>query len=398
MHFLQTAQAMSHLASTSDERSFSKQVLKLADHELDLAFETALREAALHPVADTPETRELMARVNEAESHVKTDEHQVALFKDQIPRVGGSQQAALQDQLDVLEAQLELDQDELDDAKGDLSRAGGDMVGRIRSLWDKHKADAEAHGSDTLSSAPTANSAEAGYEAGNLIAQVGAWFALSRKTTPLLQARQELLDGSNKLIRQHDALEAQAANLAAQARQRQDGKGADSSESVVVAQLTAARVFATTQRELANIAQRIDGRREMSGVYDEWIGFIHTRTRVAMTGVLRSALWILLIILIASPVARTVERRMAKYRPEDQRWTSLSATAAFGMQALGVLLCLLVVFGFPQELPTAIFGLVGAGVTVALKDVAGVMVDNRVRELLNANPKPEVTSGNISQA
>src|SRR5262249_7737928 len=102
-------------------------------------------------------------------------------------------------------------------------------------------------------------------------------------------------------------------------------------------------------------------------------------------------------LLIAALQSDDIERRMAKRRPEDQHWANLSATAGFGMQALGVVLCLLVIFDFPQELPTAIFGIVGAGVTVALKDVAGVMVDNRIRGLLSANPKTGATSEKISQ-
>jgi hypothetical protein len=398
MRFLQTAQAMAHLASTPDERDFSGQVIKLADHELDLAFSTALREAILHPAAAaTPEAEELAARVNKAESRVKADEDQVELFKAQITKVKGPQQQALQQQLEVLEAQLALDQDELQDAREDLSRASGDMAERIKSMWEKHRAASQEHGSAAQSVDPTANSAEAGYDAGNLIAQVAAWYALSHKTKPLMQARQDLLQGSNELSLQHDKLEALAENLAVQNRPQQNSKGADSSEGADVARLTAMQRQATTQRTLVDITQRTDDRREMSNTYDAWISFIQARTRVAMTGVLQSAIWIFLIMLVAPPAARIVEGRMAKRRPEDQRWTNLSATAGFGMQALGVLLCLMVVFGFPQQLPTAIFGLVGAGVTVALKDVTGFMIDDRIRGLLNANPKPGVSSEKISQ-
>jgi hypothetical protein len=49
-----TARAMAALASDWDEQRFSRQALKLADHQVDLAFNYEMREAAEHPVAPTP--------------------------------------------------------------------------------------------------------------------------------------------------------------------------------------------------------------------------------------------------------------------------------------------------------------------------------------------------------
>jgi len=86
---LKTAQAIAHLASRQDERDFSGKLVKLADHELDIAFSIALREAAEHPVAVTPEAKELMARLKKSEAQVKTDEGQVELFRAQIRKVSG---------------------------------------------------------------------------------------------------------------------------------------------------------------------------------------------------------------------------------------------------------------------------------------------------------------------
>jgi hypothetical protein len=329
--------------------------------------------------------------VSKATAQVKADQDQVDLFKAQIPRAKGSQQEALQQQLDIVEAQLALDQDELQDAQNDLKRAGGDMASRIQRLWEKRQR-AQQPGVGAPSADAAANSAEAGYGAGNLIAQIAAWYALNRKTTPLLQVRAEAIAGAQALTGQHDVKQNEAAKLAAMAQPDPRRKKIDSSEGPDVARLTALRLQSATQRTLTDIEKRIDDRHEISDIYAQWISFIQVNTRIVMVGVLRSALWILLILLAIPQAARAVERRMAKRPPEDPRLVNLAATAGFGLQALSVVLCLMVVFGFPQQLPTAIFGIVGAGVTVALKDFAGVLVDKRIRGLINASPKPGATS------
>ncbi len=388
---LQTAHSLAHLASTPDERFFSDQAIRVADHELDLAYSVALREAIGHPGVASPETRELAARVSKATAQVKADHDQINLFKAQIPQTKGSQQEALQQQLDILEAQFELDQDELQDAQNDLQSAGGDMATAIQRQRENHQRTQE-HGFGAPSADAPVNSAEAGYDAGNLIAQVAAWYALNRKATPLMQVREGAMAGAQALTLQHEVKESEAAKLAAMTQAEPRGKRVDSSDSPDVARLTALRLQSATQRTITDIAKRIEDRRDISGIYGEWIRFIQARTRIAMVGVLRSALWMLLILLAAPKAARAVERRMAKRPPEDPRLVNLAATAGFGLQALGVVLCLMVIFGFPQQLPTAIFGIVGAGVTVALKDFAGVLVDKRIRGMINAYPKPGATS------
>src|ERR1700690_1911918 len=51
---LQTAREVAKLASTWDELRLAQQAVRLADHEVDLAFADALRDATEHPVT-TPE-------------------------------------------------------------------------------------------------------------------------------------------------------------------------------------------------------------------------------------------------------------------------------------------------------------------------------------------------------
>src|SRR5690348_8159232 len=61
---LQTAQQMAKLVSSWDEQRLAQQALKLADHEVDLAFAGALRDAAEQPRSTKPESRNLYNRVS----------------------------------------------------------------------------------------------------------------------------------------------------------------------------------------------------------------------------------------------------------------------------------------------------------------------------------------------
>ena len=47
---------------------------------------------------------------------------------------------SLQQQIDLTKAQLELDQDELEDIKGDLIRSGADRLSRIQRQFNRHEA------------------------------------------------------------------------------------------------------------------------------------------------------------------------------------------------------------------------------------------------------------------
>src|SRR5215469_16517453 len=116
---VQTARTLAALASTPEEQDFAHEALRLSDYEVDLAFASALREATEHPPAPTAEQRELTTRASKAEAVVKTDKDLITRLTRQLATASENAKEDLSDQLEVAKAQLELDQDELDDAKED---------------------------------------------------------------------------------------------------------------------------------------------------------------------------------------------------------------------------------------------------------------------------------------
>ncbi len=186
---LQTARAAAKLATSWDERRFADQVVRLADNAVDLAFEDALRDAANHPVPATPETRELYAHVSQAEADVKADSDQLNQLKKQLAVASGAHQDTLQEQFDVAQAQLGLDQDELDDAKEDLARSGADPISRIQRQLKRHD-DAE-HGTDAKPSSAPAAAADNSSQSASLLAQFIRWQALRGRATRCSKLRRD---------------------------------------------------------------------------------------------------------------------------------------------------------------------------------------------------------------
>src|SRR5258705_7319532 len=108
-----------------------------------------MREATEHAPEPTPEQRQLMTSTFKAEQVVKADQEQIARMTRQLTCVTETAKEDLQDQIDVTKAQLELDQDELDDAKEDLLRAGGNPQGKIQQLLQEHEAGSHADATTT---------------------------------------------------------------------------------------------------------------------------------------------------------------------------------------------------------------------------------------------------------
>src|SRR5215472_18388448 len=64
---LVTAQKLAALATTPEEEEFAKNALRLADHEVDLNFAAALRNATRHPSAVPASARPLLAAAQSLE-------------------------------------------------------------------------------------------------------------------------------------------------------------------------------------------------------------------------------------------------------------------------------------------------------------------------------------------
>lgn len=370
---LDTAHKLAGLAASPDEQEFAKQALRLADYEVDLAFADALREATEHPPTPTAEQRELMARNTKAEATVKNDQDQVARLTRQLATAKEDDKETIQDQIDVAKAQQELDQDELDDAKEDLLRAGGNPQGKIQLLLQEHEA-----GTHTNATAGgSASGVDAEYQSRNMATQVRAWLALREKGILLARARQDALDDVPALSHAHDTFDQRVKE---QEEQRQTVKqkaaglsrgetptdGASPKQAAKDA-LTALKHLSEEQKAVSDLDKRIQDQQELGDIYANWGALVASRQRIAVHGMLQSLLWILLICLVVFMTGRLIDRYFVDLTADKRRLVTLRAVVWFAVQAVGLLLIAFVILGMPSQTPT-VLGLAGAGLTVALKD------------------------------
>src|ERR1700722_10938064 len=126
----QTIESLVPLAVSAEEKSFSHEAARLADHEVDQAFALALREATFQTRTLTGEALAVQERVTQLQTLVKEDQSKVDTLTASLKQPNGT--TASSDDLDAAKAQLQLDSDELDDATEQLSRASGDKRGQIQ--------------------------------------------------------------------------------------------------------------------------------------------------------------------------------------------------------------------------------------------------------------------------
>jgi small-conductance mechanosensitive channel len=358
---VQTARSMSALASTREEQRFAQQALRLADHAVDLAFADAMREATLHPAAATPETEKLLAHVKRAEAQVKSDQEIIDELQKTAAKAKTSGQE-IQKQLDLLQAQMELDKDELEDAKGDLIRSGADPLSRIQRQFARYQA-AQKQSEAAQVTQFDLPAAPASAPSGNFTAHFKTWRGERAKIVQLQHAREEALEKREQLQQKHDKVEEPSAE--SNGNQASGASSAEgSSDQAVIASL---RRLADRHKNLADLDKRIQDHQDLADVYANWMAVAQAGQQAAIHGIIRSILLVLLVLLGIYLGDHAVDHLFARLAPDRRRLITLRMVVRFVVQAVGVLIIVFALFGIPNQMPT-ILGLAGAGLTVALKD------------------------------
>jgi len=327
---LQGAVKMASLAATADEQVQAREAWHLADHELDLTFAAAMREAEAE--AELPAAGPL----RQLGDHIASLKARVAADKKRVEALGTNDGETLV----RAQAQLDLDQDELDDAQQDLAREGGDNRARLQRLLQEHETSDKVADQAMKFPSPAATR--------TLIEQLQAWFSIGDYDRQLQDAKQHAAAHARALLTQHDTLE------------RQLSVPPDASASVAhLKQISAQR------KQLTSLDQRIQDTKQLGTVYQRWSTLVETRRREVLHVLLRSLAAIIGILLVTVLLNGVI--RHAFRETDRRRVHQLRMIARIALQVAAVLLILLLVFGPPTQLSTMI-GLVTAGLTVVMKD------------------------------
>lgn len=371
---LQTARRMAAIAGTREEQALAHEAEQTGDHEVDLSFLDALRTAEENPPKLSPEAKEIVERKNKAQQALKQDQESIALLTKKLAAAPDMQKENLQDHIDVAKAQMDLDQNEFDDASEDLEQAGGDPQSKIKRLQAAHEA--EEH-SPTAAMGSALNPHEHDYQAHTLLNVFRAWRALREKTAQLQEAKDEASAKTARLTKRHETLAAQfeknKENRQA-AKQRAQGfatsanaTSGEDSKSASTTALDSLKQYTRNQKNLADLGRRIQDEQELTETYGNWIALVSVRERAALHHMLESLLWILLVALAVYLLDRLIEHLFTGMSAENKRVDTLRSMVKFAAQAVGAIAIIFIIVGMPTQ-TTTVLGLAGAGLTVAMKD------------------------------
>jgi small-conductance mechanosensitive channel len=408
---LLTAQRLARHANTPEEQSLAEEAVQTADHELDLAFAAALRHLEANPPPLSGEALQIQQRLDEAQKALASDTENVKRLTDELAHAADPDKAAIQDRLDLAQSQVDLEQDEVKEANNDLLQAGGNVHQRIQMMQQEHQAASRQGASASPVPASTLGSLR------GMVGQIRDWLALRRKGRWLAAAQQQVKASVAQLATERQQIAAElaaskarvpelSAHGAAAAATPQttakapavhpalsavpahpagasDGSAAPgrvtSQPAANVPQTTPrrnatpatllelTRQIAAEQRRLTLRDERISARTKLADIYGRWQAVVASQARTALHAILVSATIVLAAVLLLLFADGWLERLLGRARIDRRQLATLRSVVGVALQIIGVVVILLVLVGLPGQLGTML-GIVGAGLTVALKD------------------------------
>ncbi len=363
LHPWQTAEALAPLAVTAEETEYAHEAERLADHEVDQAFASALRQASAQA-----QHRNLMGdalalsqRVKQLQQLIKEDQ---ALVNSLIAASGSSATSAKDvakpagdsDGLEIAKAQLGLDTDELEDAQQELERASGDDRALIQGELSAHEALMSKY--DSQSHSPAEVAVLSARRHSTLAGRLTAWRSQLDRYASIQQAMQQAQADIVSLTAEHKALEAKVnANTTAQ----------DSGTPDRVSRLTNIIEKAEERQLLTICSDRIQTEQQLASVYGKWSAQVLLQHRTLLHLILQSLALIAFIIICIILCDALVRWLIANPALDRRQTQTLRSVLQLGILVAGGLLILLVVFGWPQQMST-VLGLTTAGLTIAMQD------------------------------
>jgi small-conductance mechanosensitive channel len=397
--YLDTALSLASLAATPEEQHAATSALDAADRELDLEYGYALQLSATEPVPQTPEIRAIQDRIVTTKTSIQTRQDEVNRLKSSLEKAKGARRDAIQEQLDVSEAEFNLLQEALADAKEDLIQAGGDPHSRLQELKAEHEAASNA--ADKFKFPPLRDSAPSG----SLLAEWSHWKSIRHTQLEIGQAQHEAFAAAAGMARQHDALEKlvvaeksrrktlanheltpeqiaalTAPSLSAPAPTHKpdaplSGSAPTSSASQAAANpspranstIALIQRISSDQTRLGILDRRIQALNDLGSAYGNWGLQVAAAAHSSLHSIIAAGLEIILMMVLAFFLNLLIDRFFGRLSLEPKRRTTLQAVIRISVRLVIVVVVLLMIFGKPDQLST-VLGLAGAGLTVVLKD------------------------------
>lgn len=337
---LRTARNMASMADTPAEQDAAREALRLADHAVDQAFVTALRDSQAPAAPANPALADLNARVAKLKSEIAADQQRSAQLAKQAPT-----NEAAAGQLNLVNAQIDLDKDELDDAEQDLAREGGDGNAAIVRALQQHQ-------SEEKQAPPMPALTDPG-AATTLARELKLWFTLGGRSDLLRQARLQAAQQASTVAARHIALDAQ------------ESAATPAAGTTTEDQVARLRRLSDQRKTLVELDKREQDCQQLAGVYKAWSAVVASHQRIVLHSMLGSLAIVFGILLVMVLLDRAIHHAFRQV--DSKRLHQLRLIATLAVQLSAVVAILLILFGPPTQLST-IIGLATAGLTVVMKD------------------------------
>ena len=339
---LPTARALAALAITADEQRMAQGAARIADHEVDLAFADALRQAAELQPAQDPKSRDLYLKMQQAQTALTDVLSRVEQVKAKIATAKPSEKDALQDQKDLLDAEQALDEDEIEDAQQELIQTGADQESAVQRQRDQHEA-GEHEFDQRQSQSPVATAPAVDLRANNLAGQVRAWMWLRDKRAQIDSARSQAQEIGNTLAEQHQALQNRIHDERPQREEtkqraadlRKGAAAGTTSKEDTAAALNSLKHFSSDQKLVSDFDKRIQDQQVLQHIYGKWLDVTASQQRTVLHLMLRSLLWILLVVVLVYFGSLVVDHFYTLAAAGKKQLLTLRTVIRFALQAVG---------------------------------------------------------------
>jgi small-conductance mechanosensitive channel len=381
-----TALRLSQLPAAADEQDLAQSALRVADHALDLAFTSALSDVDAHPPTLNSQAAKVQDRIHKSQVLLDSDQQRVNDLTNQLAQAKTAQKDVLQDELDLAQSQLGLDKDELDEANQDLVDAGGNPRQRIETLVQEHAAQVKAQTRPAGSvTAPTYSNGSFG--------KLRDWLRVREKRQQLEDAQTVSLEKATDLGKRRallaDTLDATKGGIAELAQHTKSAKSGDTAAPATAPTpaastpappspsqhshgdaanlLTQTKSIAADQKVLTLLDRRVGDQRQLGTIYGQWSSLVAAQAQALLHELLLNAAIVILILLVVLLLDRWAQHLLNNPKLDRRQVETLRSITRVSLRVVAFIIILLIAIGLPSQFGTMI-GIVGAGLTVALKD------------------------------
>ena len=364
-----TARTLAALAATPQEQQFAVAALRDADHDLDQSFATAIRHAGIDRQNLSGEALEVAKRIDELNKAIKSDEFNISSLQSAVPanletatdpnsvEVNGQR-------LRLAQAQLALDNDELDNAQLDLARLGGNKQSELQRAFDQHRA-IEPQAASLPNNTATSE-LENSRALGTLVGKARIYRSLVQREKALGRANEDVAKTLSSLALQRKQLDNTPDDVVTTTPTSPTPaitSGHDRST-----QIANLEYRSNQQKDKSDLDRRIRDLGQLQTVYGDWKKLVAKQRETIATNIVGDLLSIIMALLGIFVLSGLIQYFIRKWEARSgQRFAHTRVILSLILQILVALKILIVIFGIPAQ-PTTLIGFVTAGLTIALRD------------------------------